>query len=108
MTPNGAPSSVVLGGALVLLVLVLVWRAGARRGRRTAANRTETRVVSVTSRVLTNAVLITTAQWLLLTHVANPWGQLATLLLPALITAHTLTRALLVIPSGERRGRNGS
>ncbi|WP_016700346.1 hypothetical protein [Actinoalloteichus spitiensis] len=105
MTLNDAPSSVVLGGALVLLVLVLVWRAGARRGRRTAANRTETRVVSVTSRVLTNAGLITTAQWLLLTHVANPWVQLATLVLPALVAAHTLTKSLLLITSGGRRDR---
>ncbi len=97
----------VMAGIGVLLVLLLVWRSGARRTREAAnAARTGAHVVSLAGRVLFNAALIVAVQWVLITYQVDRWILLAALGLPALLASHTLTRALTVttheVPS--RRG----
>jgi hypothetical protein len=97
----------VLAGVGVLLALVWVWRAGARRAR-AAAN--AARLLSLTGRVLFTAGMIVGVQWLVITHPAvNGWAISAALGLPALFSSYTLVRALTVttvdLPRkrGERR-----
>ena len=100
----------LLAGLGVVLVLLLVWRAGARRAKAAAnAARTSARLVSLAGRVAVNAVLIVLVQWVVITHRGDGWLLLAVLVVPALFASYTLTRALTVTtyePSrrrGERR-----
>jgi hypothetical protein len=84
----------VAGG---LVVLVWVWRAGARRARAAAdAARASVRVVSLAGRVLLTAGLLGGVQWVVLTHPGNPWLTVAVLVVPDLLAAHVLIRALTV------------
>jgi hypothetical protein len=101
----------VLAGVGVLVVLVWVWRASARRARAAAnAARSGARLLSLSGRVLFGAGVIVGVQWLVITHPAtNGWAVLAALGLPALFSSYTLTRALTVTTvdmprkRGERR-----
>ncbi|MEU7525141.1 hypothetical protein AB0A74_05360 [Saccharothrix sp. NPDC042600] len=90
----------------VLLVLLFVWRAGARRAKAAAnARRTSARLVSLTGRVAVNAVLILIVQWVVITYRANGWLLLAVLVVPAVFASYTLTRALTLTTCEPRRRR---
>ncbi|GAA3033706.1 hypothetical protein [Actinokineospora globicatena] len=96
----------VVAAAGGLLVLLGVWRAGARRARAAAeATRSGARLVSLVGRVLFNAGLIVAVQWVVITHPGNPWLLLAVLGLPALFAAYALTRALTVTTVDTSRRR---
>ena len=88
----------VLAGLLGLFVVVWLWRASARRARAAArAARASARLMSLTGRIIFNALLIVAAQWVVMTHAtANGWLRLAVLGVPALFASYTLTRALTV------------
>ncbi|MPZ80885.1 MAG: hypothetical protein GEV28_10990 [Actinophytocola sp.] len=99
----------VLAGVGVLLALLMVWRAGARRAKAAAdAARSGARLLSLTGRVLFTAGLIVGVQWLAISHPAsNTWIVLAALGLPALFASYTLTRALTVTTLDAPRRRGG-
>lgn len=88
----------MLGGLAVLLVLLWVWRAAARRARAAAdAARAGARLLSLTGRVLVGASVLTGVQWMALTYPGAHWlVRIAALGLPALFASYTLTRALTV------------
>lgn len=97
----------ILAGVGVLLVLLYVWRASARRAKAAAdAARAGARLLSLAGRVLFTAGLIVGAQWVVIMHPGNPWLLLAVLGLPALCASYALTRALTVttVDSPRRRG----
>ncbi|WP_156757279.1 hypothetical protein [Actinokineospora pegani] len=95
----------VAGGVAVLLVLAMVWRGGARRARSAAEKaRGGARLVSLAGRVLFNAGLIVSVQWVVIAHPGSPWVLLAVLGVPALFSAFTLTRALTVETHSPKRG----
>lgn len=95
----------LLAGVGVLLALLWVWRAGARRARAAAdAARSGARLLSLGGRVLFTAGLIVGVQWLVISHSsASKWLLLAVLGLPALFASYTLTRALTVTTVDQRR-----
>ena len=98
----------VLAGLSVLLVLLWVWRASARRAKAAAeAARSGARLLSLAGRVLFKAGLIVGVQWVVILHPDNKWLLLAVLGLPALFASYALTRALTVttVDSPRRRGR---
>jgi hypothetical protein len=99
----------VVSGIAVLLVLLMVWRAGVRRARAAAdAARAGARLLSLFGRVLFTAGVIVGVQWLVLTHPAvNKWVVLAVLGLPALFAYYALTRALTVTTVDTSRRRGG-
>ncbi|HEX5407936.1 MAG TPA: hypothetical protein VFX16_37195 [Pseudonocardiaceae bacterium] len=90
----------------VALVVLWAWRASARRARRAAdAARQGARLLSLTGRVVVGAALLSGVQWMALTYPGAPWFvRVAALALPALISSHTLTRALTVTTIETRRG----
>ena len=58
--------------SVCLIVLFVVWRAGARRARAAAeAARSGARLVSLAGRVLFNAGLIVAVQWVVITHAGS-------------------------------------
>ncbi|GAB2869337.1 hypothetical protein [Lentzea nigeriaca] len=94
----------VLAVVGVLLVLVLVWRAGSRRVKAAAnAARSSVRLMSLGGRVVVNAVLIVIVQWVVVTHGGNGWLLFAVLGVPALLASYTLTKALTVTTYEPRR-----
>ncbi|MGH3869464.1 MAG: hypothetical protein ACRDQ4_25835 [Pseudonocardiaceae bacterium] len=98
-----------LGGmaAFALLALVLKAQAGVRRARAAAdIARVGTTAVSLIGRVLTTALVIVGAQWLVITHPSNHTLFWVVLGLPALVSSYTLTKALTVteIRSSSRGG----
>jgi hypothetical protein len=98
----------VLAGLSVLLVLLWVWRASARRAKAAAeAARSGARLLSLAGRVLFMAGLIVGVQWVVILHPDNKWLLLAVLGFPALFASYALTRALTVttVDSPRRRGR---
>jgi len=98
----------VLAGVGVLLVLLWIWRASARRAKAAAdAARSGARLLSLAGRVLFTAGLIVGAQWVVILHPDNKWLVLAVLGLPALFASYALTRALTVttVDSPRRKGR---
>jgi hypothetical protein len=101
----------LLAGVGGLMALVWVWRAGARRARAADAARAGARLVSLAGRVAFTAGLITGVQWLVITRPAvSGWAVLAVLAvlgLPALVAAHTLTRALTITTQDSPRRRGG-
>jgi hypothetical protein len=87
----------VLAGVGALVALGMVWRISARAARRTAdAARASVRVVSLAGRVVLTAAVIVGVQWVVITHPGNPAVLWVVLGLPALLAAHSLTRALTV------------
>ena len=108
MNAISVTSTQVLAGVGVLLVLLWVWRASARRAKAAAdAARSGARLLSLAGRVLFTAGLIVGAQWVVILHPDNKWLVLAVLGLPALFASYALTRALTVttVDSPRRRGR---
>lgn len=98
----------ILAGVGVLLIVLWVWRASARRAKAAAdAARSGARLLSLAGRVVFTAGLIVGAQWVVITHPGNPWLLLAVLGFPALFASYALTRALTVtaVDSPRRRGR---
>src|SRR5262249_21971383 len=101
-------STPVLAGLAVVLVLLLVWRTRARRARTAAdAARLGTRLVSLAGRILVNAALIVTVQWVVIVYQGPSWLLLGVLALPAVFAANTLTRALTVTTVDVPRRRGG-
>lgn len=101
------PVEIMAGGG-VLLVLFLVWRAGARRARAAAdAARSGVRLMSLAGRVVFTAALIVAAPWVVITNHGDGWLLLAVLSLPALIASYALTRALTVTTQDAPRRRGG-
>jgi hypothetical protein len=96
----------ILGGLAVVLVLLWVWRASARRARAAAdAARAGARLLSLTGRVLVGASVLAGVQWMALTYPGAHWSvRVAALGLPALFASYTLTRALTVTTVDTRRG----
>jgi hypothetical protein len=98
----------VLAGVGGLVVLVMLWRLSARAARRaTDAARATVRVGSLAGRVVVTAGVIVAVQWVVISHPGNPVLLWVALGLPALLAAHTLTRALTVttVDTPSRRGR---
>jgi hypothetical protein len=109
MTDINLSLTEVLAGAGVLIVLLLVWRAGARRAKAAAeATRSGARFVSLAGRVLFNAALIVAVQWVVIAHPGNRWLLFAVLGLPALFAAFALTRALTVTTVDTSSRRKGA
>ena len=108
MTVNLTPEH-LLAGVGVLLALLWVWRASARRARAAAdAARAGARLVSLSGRVVFTAGLIVGVQWIVITRpAANTWLLLAVLGLPALFASSALTRALTVTTVDTPRRRGG-
>ena len=98
----------VLAAVGVLLIVLWVWRASARRAKAAAdAARSGARLLSLAGRVLFMAGLIVGVQWVVILHPDNKWLLLAVLGFPALFASYALTRALTVttVDSPRRRGR---
>jgi hypothetical protein len=91
----------------VLLALLMMWRSGTRRGRRTAeAGHAASRVASLTGHVLGTAGMIVGVQWVAITYAFGTTLFWVVLALPALITAHTLTKSVASMDTywrGDRR-----
>lgn len=98
----------LIAGVGALLVLVWVWRAGARRAKSAASvARPGARLVSLAGRVLFTAGVIVGVQWLVITHPGtNGWAVTAALGVPALVASHALSRALTTttVDLGRKRG----
>jgi hypothetical protein len=98
----------ILAGVGVLLVLLLMWRVGARKARKAAdAARASARVVSLAGRVLFTGAAFVGVQWLVITHPGNPTLLVVVLAVPDLIAAHILTRALTVTSMDTTKQRRG-
>jgi hypothetical protein len=103
VTINPSPTQVVavLG---VLLVLLMMWRSGTRRGRRADAVHGASRVASLAGYLLGTAGVIVGVQWVAMTYARGTTLFWVVLILPALITSHALTRAVTSLDSGYWRG----
>ena len=98
----------VMAGVGVLVTLLSVRRAGARRAKATAeAARSGARLMSLAGRVLFTAGLIVGVQWVVITRAGGGWLLLAVLGVPALFASYTLTRALTVTTYDMPRRRGG-
>lgn len=96
----------ILAAVGVVVVLVWVWRASARRAKATAnAARAGARLLSLTGRVLLMAGAIVGVQWVVITHRGDVVVLLVVLGLPALFAAYTLTKALTITAHDSPRGR---
>ena len=97
MTINLSPTQVVAALGVVL-ALLMMWRSGARRGRR-AANTAHaaSRVASLAGHVLGTAGVIVGVQWVAITYALGSTLFWVVLALPALITAHALTKSVAVM-----------
>ncbi|QRP50229.1 hypothetical protein [Amycolatopsis sp. FDAARGOS 1241] len=94
----------LLVGVGVLLVL-WVWRVGARRERGAAE---AARPASLTGRVVVNAGVVVAVQWVVIARTDSDWLLFAALGLPALFAAHALTRATTVTAADRsHRGDRG-
>lgn len=108
MTAISLTPTEVMAGAGVLVVLLWVWRASARRARAAAeAARSGARLVSLGGRVLFNAGLIVAVQWVVITHRPGNLLLLAVLGLPALFASYALTRVLTISTGDMPRRRGG-
>ncbi|MBV8541679.1 MAG: hypothetical protein JO063_04360 [Pseudonocardiales bacterium] len=104
MTVNLSPTQVVAALG-VLLALLMMWRSGTRRGRRAAeAAHGASRVASLAGHVLGTAGVIIGAQWAAITYAPGSTLFWVVLALPALITAHALTRSVTSLDTPYGRG----
>lgn len=104
MTLNLTPTQVVavLG---VLLALLMMWRSGTRRGRRAAeAAHAASRVASLAGHVLGTAGVIVGVQWGVITYAGGTTLFWVALALPALITAHAVTKSVASLDTTHWRG----
>ncbi|MDX3663956.1 hypothetical protein PV646_42290 [Streptomyces sp. ID05-26A] len=105
MTINLTPTQ-ILAVVGVVVVLLWVWRASARRAKAAAgAARAGARLLSLTGRVLLMAGAIVGVQWVVITHPGDTTLLLVVLGLPALFAAYTLTKALTITAHEGPRGR---
>jgi hypothetical protein len=106
MTINLSPTH-VLAALGVVLALLMMWRSGARRGRRAADTaHAASRVASLAGHVLGTAAVIVGVQWVAITYTLGSTLFWVVLALPALITAHALTKSVAVMDGywrGDRR-----
>jgi hypothetical protein len=94
--------------ALALVLVVVKARAGVKRAQVAAEiARVGTSSVSLVGRVLVTTLVIVGVQWLVITHADNATLRWVVLVLPALVTAYTLTRALTVVEVTSSRRRGG-
>jgi hypothetical protein len=106
MTINLSPTQVVavLG---VVLALLMMWRSGARRGRRAAeATHVASRVASLAGHVLGTAGVIVCVQWVAITYAPGTTLFWAVLAGPAVVTSYALTQSVASMDTswrGERR-----
>ncbi len=101
MTINLSPTQVITALG-VLLALLMMWRSGARRGRRAAASR----VAALAGHVLGTAGVILGVEWIAITYTPGSTLFWVVLALPALITAQALTRSVASMDNywrGDRR-----
>ena len=104
MTIDLSPTQ-VLAALGVLLALSMMWRSGARRGRRAAdAAYGASRVASLAGHLLGTAGVILGVQWVAITYAPGTTLFWVVLAVPALITAHALTRSVTSLDSGYWRG----
>ena len=104
MTINLSPTQVVAALG-VLLALLMMWRGGGSRGRRAAeAGHAASRVASLAGHVLGTAGVIVGVQWVAITYTAGSTLFWVVLAVPALLTAHALTRSVTSLDSGYWRG----
>jgi hypothetical protein len=104
MTINLSPTQVVAALG-VLLALLMMWRSGTRRGRRAAeATHAASRVASLAGHVLGAAGVIVGVQWVAITYACGTTLFWVVLALPALITAHVLTRSVASLDTTSWRG----
>lgn len=106
MTINLSPTQVVAALG-VLLALLMMWRSGARRGRRAGeAVHGASRVASLAGHLLGTAGVIIGVQWVAITYAPGSTLFWVVLALPALITAHAVTRSVASMDTywrGDRR-----
>lgn len=106
MTINLSPTH-VLAALGVVLALLMMWRSGARRGRRAADTaHAASRVASLAGHVLGTAAVIVGVQWVAITYTLGSTLFWVVLALPSLITAHALTKSVAVMDGywrGDRR-----
>jgi hypothetical protein len=89
----------------VLLALLMMWRSGARRGRRAAdAAYGASRVASLAGHLVGIAGVILGVQWVAITYAPGSTLFWVALAMPALITAHAVTRSVTSLDSGYWRG----
>lgn len=89
----------------VLVALLMMWRSGARRGRRAAdAAYGVSRFGALTGYLLGTAGVIVGVQWIVITYAPGSTLFWVVLTVPALITAHVLTRSVTSLDSGYWRG----
>ena len=104
MMINLTPTEVVAALG-VLLVLSMMWRSGTRRGRRrTDAAFGASRVASLAGHLLGTTAVILGVQWVAITYAPGTTLFWVVLAVPALITAHALTRSVTSLDSGYWRG----
>jgi len=104
MTLDLTPTQVVAALG-VLLALLMMGRSGARRGRGAAdAAYGASRVVSLAGYLLGTAGVIVGVQWVAITYALGSTLFWVVLAVPALITAHTLTRSVTSLDRGYWRG----
>lgn len=104
MTINPSPTQVVAALG-VMLVLLMMWRSGTRRGRRAAdAASGASRVASLAGYLLGTAGVIIGVQWVAITYARGTTLFWVVLGVPALITAYALTRSVTSLDSGYWRG----
>jgi hypothetical protein len=104
VTVNLSPTQMVAALG-VLLALLMMWRPGARRGRRAAdAGHGASRVASLAGHLLGTAGVIVGVQWAAITYAPGSTLFWVVLAVPALITAHSLTRSVTSLDSGYWRG----
>lgn len=106
MIINLSPTQVIAALG-VLLALLMMWRSGARRGRRAAdAAHATSRVAALAGHVLGTAGVILGVEWIAVTYAQGSTLFWVVLALPALITAHALTRSVASMDTywrGDRR-----
>jgi hypothetical protein len=104
MTIDPSPMQVVAALG-VLLALLMMWRSGSRWGRQAAeATHAASRVASLAGHVLGTAGAIVGVQWVAITYARGTTLFWVVLALPALITAHVLTRSVTSLDSTYWRG----
>jgi hypothetical protein len=104
MSIDLSPTQVVAGLG-VGLALLMVFGSGARRGRRAAdAASGASRLGSLAGYLLGTAGVIVGVQWWAITYAPGSMLFWVALIVPALITAHALTRSVTSLESGYRRG----
>lgn len=95
----------IVAGLGVGLALLMVFGSGARRGRRAGDGAYgRSRVGALAGYLLATAGVIVGVQWWAITYARGSTLFWVALIVPALITAHALTRSVTSLESGYRRG----